>query len=117
MLNEVLKALSLCLGGALVATVGVGAHRAWGYAGLVLALLAVLAAGVFARTWGAWAGFAGYAVGWFVMTQIYAQPGSGDSVLIAADAHGYAWLVGGCILIVLLAFVPNRWLVGSDVAA
>lgn len=117
MLRTVARIVALLLGGALVATAGVGAHRALGYWGLALAILCVATAGVFARAWGRWAGYLAYAAGWFVMTMVYAQRGSGNSVLIAGDAYGYGWLLGGSVVISALAFIPRSLLEGRDVAA
>jgi hypothetical protein len=117
MVRTTARLLALILAGIIVASVGVGAHRALGYLGIVLALTLVLIAGIFARAWGRWAGFAAYAGAWAVMTIIYAQVGPARSVLIANDAHGYLWLYGGTAIIIVVALIPRRWLEGRDVAA
>ena len=115
MVRTFLRAAALALLGAVVATVGVGAHRAYGYIGVALGLLLVATAGVFARAWGRWLGFAAYAVGWVVLTLIYAQTGPGNSILVAADANGLLWIWGGSIVLVLIALAPRRWLEGRGV--
>lgn len=117
MVRTVARFVALALAGVIVATVGVGAHRAINYVGLALALLLVIVAGIFSRAWGGWAGYAIYAAAWATMTMIYAQPGPARSVLIADDVFGRVWLFGGTAIIVLLAFVPRRWLEGRDVTA
>ncbi len=117
MVRTVARIVALALAGVVVATVGVGAHRALGYLGLALALLLVAVGGVFARAWGRWLGFAGYATGWAAMTMVYAQVGPARSILIADDAHGRWWLFGGTALVVLLAFVPRRLIEGRDVTS
>ena len=103
--------------GVVVATVGVGAHRAFGYVGLGLGLLLVATAGIFARAWGRWLGFLAYAVGWVVLTLIYAQEGPANSVLVGNDTNGLLWIYGGSLVIVLVALVPRRWLEGRNVEA
>jgi hypothetical protein len=117
MVRTIARLLALVLAGVIVATVGVGAHRALGYVGIGLALALVGIAGTFARAWGRWSGYAAYATSWAVMTIVYAQVGPARSVLIANDAHGYLWLYGGTAVIVLVALIPRRWLEGRDVAA
>ena len=118
MVRTILVTVALAVLGVVVATVGVGAHRAFGYVGLGLGLLLVATAGIFARAWGRWLGFFAYAVGWVVLTLIYAQRGPTGSVLIAGDTNnGQLWVYGGALLIVLVAFIPRRWLEGRNVEA
>ena len=115
MVRTFLRAAALALLGAVVATVGVGAHRAFGYVGVALGLLLVATAGVFARAWGRWLGYASYALGWVVLTLLYAQTGPGNSILVAADANGLLWIWGGSIVLVLIALAPRRWLEGRRI--
>ena len=117
MVRTIARILALLIAGVVVATVGVGAHRALGYVGVSLGLILVAIAGIFARTWARWIGYAAYAGSWALMTMIYAQVGPSRSVLIADDLHGYLWLYGGSLVIILVALIPRRWLEGSDVAA
>lgn len=117
MVKTVTKIVAAALLGAVVATVGVGAHRAYGYIGISLGLLLVAVAGIFTRAWARWIGFAAYAVAWLAMTLVYAQRGPGNSVLIAGDLHGALWLYGGVLVLILTACVPRRWLEGRDVQA
>jgi hypothetical protein len=116
MVRTIAKVIALSLAGVIVATVGVGAHRALGYVGVTLALVLVAVAGVFARTWARFAGYTAYAAGWFVATAVYNQQGPGNSRLIWPDAHGAVWLYGAAVVLVLIALVPRRWLEGRDVA-
>ena len=108
--------VALALLGFTVATVGAGAHRSLGYAGVAIALLVVALVGVFAKVWQAWPGFIAYAVGWGVMTMIYASTGPGGSILIAADLHGYLWLYGGSGVVAMVAAIPRSVWVGHSVA-
>lgn len=117
MLKRVVQWVALTLVGVGVATVGVGAHRAYGYVGLALALILLATAGVFARAWARWLGFAVFATAWTAMTTVYAQRGPGDSILIANDVHGYAWIFGGAIVMVVVAMIPVTLLEGRDVQA
>jgi hypothetical protein len=117
MLKWVVQSVALALLGVGVATVGVGAHRAYGFVGVALGLLLVVTASVFARAWARWLGYAVFASAWAAMTMVYAQRGPGNSVLIASDTNGYLWLYGGALVIVLVALVPRTLLEGRDVTA
>lgn len=117
MLKWVVLLVALALLGVGVATVGVGAHRAYGYIGVALGLILVVTASLFARAWGRWLGYAVFAAAWAAMTTVYAQRGPADSILIAADNQGYLWLYGGAIAIVAVALVPRRVIEGRDVTA
>lgn len=117
MLVRVLSVAALALLGAIVATVGVGAHRSLGYAGAVIGMVMVLLVGVFAKAWKAWSGFIAYAVAWGTMAMIYASEGPGGSILVAADLRGRLWLYGGVMAVALVAAVPRNVFVGRDVAA
>ncbi len=112
-----MAALGVIALGVVVSIAGTGAHRAYGWVGVVLAVLLVGAAGVFARTWLSWLGLSAYATAWGVMTMVLAQGGPNNSVLIAGDAVGYAWLGGAVVTITLIALVPRRWLEADDVAS
>ncbi|WP_061960757.1 hypothetical protein [Demequina flava] len=103
------------LAGLLTATVGAVAYRSIPPWGAVLAIIMVLAAAVFARTWQSWVGLGIYAGLWAVTTMVWSLNGPGGSVLIAQDALGVTWLVGAAVAIVVAAFVPVKLLVGDDV--
>lgn len=117
MLVRVLSVVALVLLGAVVATVGVGAHRSLGYAGAIIGILIVLLVAVFAKAWQGWSGFIAYAFVWGAMAMIYASTGPGGSILVAADARGRLWLYGGVLAIAVVAAVPRYAIVGRDVAS
>ncbi|WP_251153240.1 DUF6113 family protein [Cellulosimicrobium sp. Marseille-Q4280] len=101
--------------GAIVALVGTVAHRAPVvdlpalHLGLVLALLAVLAAGVLSRAWGGYAGLLGYGIGWVVVVQLLSLSGPGGDVLVPSQVVGYVWIYGGLLVVALAAFLPRSW--------
>ena len=102
--------------GAIVALVGGGAHRSYGWIGLSLCLLLVAMAAVFARAWHGFVGLAVLAAVWFTVTGVLAGEGPGGSALIATDALGLAWVIGGALVMALAALAPRRWLVGRPEA-
>jgi hypothetical protein len=100
--------------GALVGLVGTVAHRAAVvdlpvHLGLVLSLLAVLAAAVLARSWGGFAGLLGYGIGWVVVVQLLSLEGPGGDVLVPSQAVGYVWIYGGLLVVAAAAFLPRSW--------
>lgn len=102
--------------GALVAVIGAGSHRAAGYLGIVLALVLVASAGLFAKAWQSWAGFIAYASVWAVGTVFFSSKGPGESVLVANDLKGQLWTLGGAAVVAIVAAIPPFVLVGRDVA-
>lgn len=115
MVKSLLSYSMVAVTGAVVAVVGVGAHRAMPYIGVVLALVMVAAGAVFARTWKSWTGLGLYAGTWLVLTTIFAGEGPGGSALIADDRLGFLWSIGGAVLIVFAAVIPRHVLVGRHV--
>ncbi|WP_062461551.1 hypothetical protein [Demequina soli] len=109
--------LVIALIGAIVALVGAGSHRAYGWVGLTASLLLVASASVFARAWSGFSGLGVMGAAWVVMTMVLAQTGPGGSVLIAGDRLGLTWVYGGAAVIAIVAVVPRRLLVGAKVAA
>ena len=109
------RALACALIGVIVGLVGTVAHRAPVvdvpalHLGLVLALLAVLAAGVLSRAWGGFAGLVGYGIGWLVVVQVLSLEGPGGDVLVPSQAVGYVWIYGGLLVVALTAFLPRSW--------
>lgn len=116
MLKRAVNVLASGILGALVATIGAGAHRSAGYLGVVLALALVACAAIFAKTWESWPGFVAFASVWAAATVFYGGKGPGDSVLVAADLKGHLLIYGGATLIAIAAGVPRFVLVGRDVA-
>ena len=115
MVKSLLSYALVAVMGAVVAVVGVGAHRASPYMGLALALVMVAAGALFARTWRSWSGLGIYAGTWLVLTTVFAGEGPGGSALIAGDRLGLIWSIGGAVLIVAAAMVPRHMLVGRHV--
>lgn len=102
-------AAALVLGG-LVGAVGTVLHRAYVPWGIGAGLALVLASGVLVRAWAWLPGLLAYGVGWVVVVQILSLTGPGGDVLIPAhQAIGYAWIVGGMLMMAVAAFAPARW--------
>lgn len=117
MIRSALAYFVLAIAGVALALVGATAHRAFPPVGVVLCVVLVLAATVFARTWREWNGIAVFAGGWAFTTYFLSLEGSGGSVLIATDALGYGWLIGGSLAIAAVCVVPRSILFGrTDVA-
>ncbi|KAB1652502.1 hypothetical protein F8O01_16650 [Pseudoclavibacter chungangensis] len=101
--------------GALLATIGTFAHRARfdvaGHAvwfGVVLALLCTVMLTVGVRMYLAerWSSY-GFAIGLVLGVAWYSFLGAGHSVLVVADAVGYAWLIGSILIAVVVTFWPR----------
>lgn len=117
MLKRATYVLALGLLGALVAAIGAGSHRSTGYVGIVLALLLVAAAGVFAKVAQSWAGFVAFATLWVGATMFFAGKGPGQSTLVADDLKGHLWVYGGALVLFVVAALPRFVLVGRDVTS
>ncbi|WP_062387457.1 hypothetical protein [Demequina iriomotensis] len=110
--------LTIALVGALVALVGAGSHRAYGWFGVTAALLLVAAASTFARTWRGFGGLGAFAGVWVALTMVLSTPGPGGSApLILSDARGLTWVYGGALVIVAAGLLPKRLLVGRPAVA
>ncbi|WP_061963894.1 hypothetical protein [Demequina aurantiaca] len=117
MIRSALGYLVLAIVGLIAALVGASAYRAIAPFGLVLCILLMLVATVFARTWKEWSGIAVFAGAWAVLTYVLSLEGPGGSLLIATDGYGYGWLFGGSLAIVVVCLIPRRVLFGrNDVA-
>jgi hypothetical protein len=100
--------------GVIVGVVGTVAHRAQVLGldlplGLVLAMLAVLAAGVLSRAWGGLGGLLGYGIGWVAVVQLLSLEGPGGDVLVPSEPVGYVWIYGGLVVVAAVAFLPRTW--------
>jgi hypothetical protein len=105
--------------GAVVAALGTATQRTiWSGLplGLVIALALTASAAVMCRAWSGHLALAAAAVGWVVMVQLMALPGSGGDVLITDPAaairfpwSGLAWSYAGAALFVVVALLPRRW--------
>ena len=116
MLKRAVSVLALGLLGAFVAAIGAGAHRSTGYLGLVLVLVLIASAGVFAKTWQSWNGYIGFAALWVAVTVFFASTGPAQSKLVAGDLKDQLWIYGGAVVLFLVGAVPRFVLVGRDVA-
>ncbi|MHA7133953.1 DUF6113 family protein [Oerskovia turbata] len=108
------RALLCVLLGLVVGTVGTVMHRVVVTdhllpVGIVVALLAVLSAAILSRAWTGFAGVVGFAVGWVVAVQVLASKGPGGDLLVPNQTVGLAWVYGGMIAIVIVAFLPSSW--------
>lgn len=111
------RGVACALVGVLVGLVGTVAHRAHLLmdlpggvgAGIVLALLAVLAAGILSRAWGGLAGLLGLGIGWVVVVQLLSLEGPGGDVLVPSEPVGYVWIYGGLLVVAAVAFLPRSW--------
>ncbi|NMR19874.1 DUF6113 family protein [Cellulomonas fimi] len=102
-------AASLVLG-VLVGAVGTVMQRALPPVGVALCLALVVASCAVARAWAGLLGVAAYGVAWVVVVQVLSLTGPGGDVLIpAGQAVGYAWIVGGMLMVAVAAFLPARW--------
>lgn len=104
----------LTLAGLITALVGAVAHRSVPPVGAILCVALMVAATIFARSWKDWMGIGVFAGCWAVMTGVLAQEGPGGSVLIATDALGYTWLIGGALAIIAVCMVPRGILFGRN---
>jgi hypothetical protein len=117
MIRSALAYVVLAVAGVVIALVGASAHRAVPPVGVILSIVLVLCATVFARSWKNWSGIGVFAGAWAIMTYVVSLEGPGGSVLIATDALGYAWLIGGVLAIIVVCMVPRSLLFGrADVA-
>ncbi|WP_062519773.1 hypothetical protein [Demequina silvatica] len=102
--------LVITLIGAIVALVGAGSHRAFGWASVAACLLLVGTASVFSRAWRGFLGLTVFATAWMALTVVLAQEGPGGSLLIPNDARSLAWVYGGAVVIGVVALVPRRFI-------
>lgn len=121
-IRTIARALLCVVLGLVVGTVGTVMHRVVVTdhllpAGVVVALLAVLAAGILSRAWNGYAGVAGYALGWVVAVQVLASKGPGGDLLVPNQTVGLAWVWGGMIAIMVVAFLPGSWFSDRPVRA
>jgi len=96
--------------GIAVGAVGTVMHRSTPPWGLVLGLVVVLAAGVFARAWEGWSGSLALAGGWIATVLAMWQVGPGGDILVPAlGGWGNAWILGGAVALGLPLMAPSRW--------
>ncbi|WP_062288112.1 hypothetical protein [Demequina phytophila] len=107
--------LVIALIGVIVALVGAGSHRAFGWISVAACLLLVGTASVFSRAWRGFLGLTVFATAWLVLTVVLAQEGPGGSLLIPNDARSLAWVYGGAVVIGVAALVPRRFIGDSGV--
>jgi hypothetical protein len=117
MIRSALAYVVLAVVGSIAALVGATAYRAIPPFGVVLCLVLMVVATIFARAWKDWGGIGVFAGAWAVVTYLLSLEGPGGSVLIATDRLGYVWLFGGMISVVVVCLIPRQILFGSkDVA-
>ncbi|MBZ2196527.1 PIG-L family deacetylase [Ruania sp. N2-46] len=104
----VMAIFSVLLGVILGAT-GTAFHRWSEPWGLVIGLVAILAAGVLSRTFADGRGLFGYGIGVVLTVLAMTYLGPGGDVVVVDDAIGVAWLLGSMLAVLLGAFAPRRW--------
>jgi len=112
MIRSVVAYVVLAVAGIVTAMVGASAHRSIAPFGAILSIVLVVAMALFARSWKNWAGIGVCAGLWAVTTALLSLEGPGGSVLIAQDALGYSWLIGGTLAIMIVSMVPRAVLFG-----
>ncbi len=101
---------SCLLLGIAVGAVGTVMHRSMSPWGVVLGLVVVLSAGVFARSWEGWAGSLAFAAGWFATVLAMWQVGPGGDILVPElGGWGNIWILGGAVALALPVVAPSRW--------
>ncbi|WP_084075047.1 hypothetical protein [Demequina sp. NBRC 110052] len=117
MTQRILGLLAVLALGGVVGLVGVLAHRAYPWFGLVAVLVLTLVAAVFVRAWSSWPALGVFTAGLAIAVSVFAQEGPGGGLLLVEDALGWTYLVGAAGAVVLAAVIPAKVLVGShDVA-
>lgn len=102
--------------GAVLGMLGTFGHRSVAPWGLVLAIVACVAAGVWVRaTFNPMAVIA-YLVGWTVAVQILAAGGPGGDTQVVADTLGYVWSYGTALLVLGILGLPRTWFADAEVA-
>lgn len=114
MIRSALGYLVLAIVGLVAAVVGATAYRTIPPFGVILCIVLMLVATIFARTWKEWSGIGVFAGVWAVMTYVLSLEGPGGSLLIATDVLGYAWLLGASLAVVAVCMVPRSVLFGRD---
>ncbi|MDR0945170.1 MAG: hypothetical protein LBM66_03275 [Bifidobacteriaceae bacterium] len=119
---KALKFVLALVGGLVLGLIGTFQYNAvltvgpWKYApvGLIIALLATTAWGVFLRAWSGIGGVALDIVGLFVSTQLVASWAPGGDVVMPAGSTGqavigYVWVWGAEVLPLIVCFLPPSW--------
>jgi small-conductance mechanosensitive channel len=94
--------------GIVIGVVGTAVHRSRPPLGLILALLIVLVAALFARASTGWVGMLALAMGIGSTTAVLGASGPGGDVLVVADTLGYVWYVGAAV-VALAGLAPRGW--------
>ena len=96
--------------GVVVAAVGTVMHRSLAPWGVILAILVVLSAAVFARAWDGMSASGAFAGGWFLTVLALWQAGPGGDILVPdLGPWGSVWILGGVLASALPALAPSRW--------
>lgn len=95
--------------GVVFAIAGTAFHRWTPPLGVIMALVAVAAGGVLARTFADRRGAVGYAVAVLVTIFLATWWRPGGDVLVAAQPIGYVWLVGSLVVGCVGLAAPRGW--------
>ncbi|MGP7960474.1 DUF6113 family protein [Sanguibacter sp. A247] len=102
--------------GAVLGVLGTFGHRSVAPWGLVLAVLACVAAGIWVRATFTPMAVIAYLVGWTVAVQILAAGGPGGDTQVVADTLGYVWSYGTALLVLGVLGLPRTWFADTEVA-
>ncbi len=101
----------LSLLGMAVGVFGTGGHRFKPPWGLVCVFVLVVSAATLARAWKSWMGLSVFFGVWLtIVLLLYFTKGPGNSVVIAGDGLGMAWVLGGVVAAAIPAAIPRRFL-------
>lgn len=113
--HRILHLVAALAVGIVVGVLGTFGHRSLVPWGLVLGLVASVAAAVWVRATFGPVPVMAYLVGWVVAVQVLAAGGPGGDVHVVADTTGYVWAYGTVLLVLGTLFLPRSWF--ADVEA
>lgn len=113
--HRILHLLAALAVGVTVGALGTFGHRSLAPWGLVLGIVASVAAAVWLRATFGPVPVMAYVVGWVVAVQVLAAGGPGGDAQVVADTTGYVWVYGTVLLVIATLWLPRSWF--ADVEA
>ena len=113
--HRILHLLAALAVGVTVGALGTFGHRSLVPWGLVLGIVASVAAAVWLRATFGPVPVMAYVVGWVVAVQVLAGGGPGGDTQVVADTTGYVWVYGTVLLVIATLWLPRTWF--ADVEA